>query len=275
MSFEACTVTSVRTGTEARRLRPRLRRGLLDAGSGGTIDLGFVRSALPPQRGMACAGSNGLELSEAAAPGVAARRRSRRSLEALRVAADKKKWRDLHATLVFEDESGFSLVSPLKCTWAPRGQTPTLRTSISHHERLNIIGALLVTPSGRRIRLHAHSYRNNLTGDEIIAFVQDVLHSTPGPIVWVWDNHPIHRRAGVRRFLAGHERLQVYCFPTCAPELNPAEGIWTQTSEYTANTAPRNANELAHRVHTGLARTRNSQQRLWACIFMSDLPWQP
>jgi putative transposase len=179
----------------------------------------------------------------------------------------------LCATLVFEDESGFSLVSPLKGTWAPRGQTPVIRTSLSHHERLNVIGALAVTPAGRRVRLCVHTHRTALSGDEIIAFVRAVLHTTPGPIIWVWDNHPIHRRRSVRDFLDDHARLHVYCFPTCAPELNPAEGIWTQTSEYTANTAPRNASELDHRVHAGLARTRNSQQRLWACIYMSDLPW--
>jgi hypothetical protein len=122
---------------------------------------------------------------------------------------------------VFEDESGFSLVSPLKCTWAPRGHTPVVRTSLSHHDHVNVIGALLVTPAGRRIRLCVHTHRTNLSGDEIIAFVQAVLHTTPGPIVWVWDNHPIHRRAGVREFLNRHERLHVYHFPTCAPELNP------------------------------------------------------
>src|SRR3989442_9886431 len=51
-------------------------------------------------------------------------------------------------------------------------------------------------------------------------------------------------------------------FPTGAPELNPTEYIWSQLSEYTASTAPRNAAELGQNTRTGIARTRRSQSRL-------------
>jgi hypothetical protein len=69
---------------------------------------------------------------------------SHRALEKICVAKDKKKWRELKATLALKDESGFSLVSPLKRTWSPRGQTPVTRTSLNHHQRLNLFGAVLV-----------------------------------------------------------------------------------------------------------------------------------
>jgi|WetSurSiteA1Bulk_404760.scaffolds.fasta_scaffold158227_2 hypothetical protein len=38
--------------------------------------------------------------------------------------------------LVLKDESGFSLVSPLKRTWSPRGQTPVTRTSLNAYTSL-------------------------------------------------------------------------------------------------------------------------------------------
>ena len=131
-----------------------------------------------------------------------------------------------------------------------------------------------MTPAGRKIKLHLQSYRQSISGDEVIRFLKHLLRHVKGPIVLVWDKHPIHRRRKVKDFLARHRRLQVYEFPTSAPELNPTEFVWTQISEYTAGTAPHNSAELQANVFAGIARTRRSSNRLWACIFASDLPWK-
>ena len=77
-----------------------------------------------------------------------------------------KKWRELGATLIFLDETGFSLVSPLKRTWAPRGQALTIQTSLEHNERLNLIGALCVTPAQRKLKLHLESHEPDLAKAE-------------------------------------------------------------------------------------------------------------
>lgn len=177
------------------------------------------------------------------------------------------------ATLVLEDESGFSLVSPLKRTWSRRGQTPVQKTSIDHHQRLNLLGALLVSTKGKRIRLCIRSYWHSLTGKEVIAFLQQILDRVSGPIVMVWDRHPIHKRKMVQEFLAGHKRLHRFYFPVAAPELNPAEFIWTQATEYTAGTAPHNGKELQTNVFHAIARTRTSQKRLQACLLGTRLKW--
>lgn len=176
--------------------------------------------------------------------------------------------------MIFPDESGFSVVSPLKRTWAPRGQTPTIYTSIKRSDRLNLIGALGVTPQGRKVKLHLRTYRRTLTGDQVIAFLTLGLRRIRGPIVMLWDKHPIHQRRKVQDFLARHPRIYVYDFPTAAPELNPTEFVWNQISEYNASSAPHDRIELQTNVSAGIARTRNSQKRLWACIFASDLPWK-
>jgi transposase len=175
---------------------------------------------------------------------------------------------------MLEDESGFPLVSPLKRSWAPCGQTPTIRTSLQHHQRLNLLGALLVRPDGRRIKLTMRSYRHSLRGEQVVAFLKQILRIVPGEIVLVWDNHPIHKRQLVQEFLARHPRVHVYYFPICAPELNPVEFVWTQVSEYTANFAPHNMTELRTRVDNGVARTRNSAGRLAACLAGCELSWK-
>jgi transposase len=139
---------------------------------------------------------------------------------------------------------------------------------------MNLIGAICVTPAQRKLKLHLHSHRQPISGEQVIVFLEYLLQAIPGPIVMVWDKHPIHRRRKVKDWIACHPRIHVYEFPTSAPELNPMEFVWTQISEYTASTAPHNGVELRTHVYAGIARTRRSQRRLWACIFASDLPWE-
>ncbi len=165
-------------------------------------------------------------------------------------------------------------MSPLKRTWAPRGQTPTVHTSLEHNERLNLIGGLCVTPAKRKIKLHLQSHRQSISGDEVVEFLRHLLRRIKGPIVMMWDKHPIHGRRKVKDFLARHPRIHGYEFPTSAPELNPTEFVWTQISESTTGTAPHNGAELRANVFAGIARTGRSQNRLWACIYASDLPWK-
>ena len=166
------------------------------------------------------------------------------------------------------------MVAPLKRTWAPRGQTPRVRTSIQHHPRRNLLGAVLVSPTGRRLRLAVRAHWRTLRGEEVIAFVRQVLGRVRGPLVWVWDRHPMHRRAKVHTFLADQARLTVYELPVAAPELNPVEFVWTQVSEATAGLAPRDRSELKANLDAGVARTRRSAKRLHACLLGTGLSWK-
>jgi transposase len=173
---------------------------------------------------------------------------------------------------VFEDESGFSLVSPLKCTWAPSGSTPVVRTLITHHKRVNAIGALCVSPLGRHMRLVFSLQRKNVNGKQIIIFLRKLLKRIQGQILLVWDNHPIHsRRKIVQSFIHNHPRLHIECFPKYAPEINPAEGIWMQAKEQTAGTAPYNVDELHKNVYRAVRRTAKSQRLMRACIGASAI----
>jgi transposase len=192
----------------------------------------------------------------------------------LGLAQDQKKWRDLKATLLLIDEAGFSLVSPLKRSWSLRGQTPTSRTSLNHHQRINLLGALLVSPKLRKLRLSVRSFQCNLCSEHVIILLKQVLRLASGDIILVWDNHKIHVSPQTQKFIEDHPRMHEYRFPTCAPELNPVEFVWTQVSEHTASFAPHNIQELCDRVQAGVARTRTSKNRLLACLKNADLSWK-
>ena len=165
-------------------------------------------------------------------------------------------------------------MSPLKHSWSPRGHTPSARTSLDHHQRLNLFGALLVSPKLRRIRLSVHSFQCSLCSEHTIIFLKQLLRLIPGEIVLVWDNHKIHLSPLTQEFIRKQPRLHVYRFPTCAPELNPVEFVWTQISEHNAGFAPHNMPELCRRVQAGVARTRASKKRLLACLKSSGLSWK-
>lgn len=165
-------------------------------------------------------------------------------------------------------------MSPLKRSWSPRGRTPTARTSLNHHQRLNLFGALLVTPKLRKIRLSLRSFLCNLRSEHTIVFLKQVLKLVPGDIILLWDRHKIHISPQTQEFLNNHPRVHEYHFPTSAPELNPVEFVWTQISEHTAGFAPHNIQELCDRVQAGIARTRGSKNRLSACLKTADLSWK-
>jgi len=165
-------------------------------------------------------------------------------------------------------------VSPLKRSWSPRGQTPTARTSLNHHQRLSMFGALLVSPKMRSIRLSIRSFQCSLRSEHTLAFLEQLLSLIPDPIVLVWDNHKIHISSPALEFIQRHPRLHVYRFPICAPELNPVEFVWTQVSEHNAGFAPHNLQELCERTWTGVDRARASRKRLLACLKTSGLSWK-
>ena len=122
--------------------------------------------------------------------------------------------------------------------------------------------------------LTIRSYTCPLTGVQVIDFLKQLLRIISGKIVLIWDNHPIHQRKLVEDFIVNEPRLHVYWFPTCAPELNPAEFILTQLKEHTASTAPCNILELRHTIFSGVAKIRTSQSRLRSCLSASDLSWK-
>ncbi len=93
------------------------------------------------------------------------------------------------------------------------------------------------------------------------------------PVILLWDRVQIHRGAPVHRFLRAHPRLQVEPFPGYAPELNAAEFVWTQAKRALANSAPADLPDLQRRPRQATRRLVRSQDLLWACIAMSDLPF--
>jgi transposase len=174
--------------------------------------------------------------------------------------------------LVFLDESGFLLIPNVVRTWAPKGQTPRFYHSY-RHDRISAIGAVAVSPKRKHLALYLRFHAHNLTGLDIRSFFRFLLRHLRGPVVLLWDRGPIHRRKEVKRFLGEHPRVHPEFFPAYAPELNPAEYIWTTADRDLSNSASEDLAELYNGLRRSARRLGTSQRLLWSCIYASDLPW--
>jgi transposase len=143
------------------------------------------------------------------------------------LAARKKNASHLKATLVFVDESGFSLLPTACRTWSPRGQTPILRHCFSW-PKLSAISAVTPNPHA-----YLHLVPGTIASGEVIRFVRHLLRWIPTPIFLLWDGGNPHRSRRTRAALAAYRhRLRVYRLPAYAPELNPDEWLWAWLKQH-------------------------------------------
>lgn len=126
--------------------------------------------------------------------------------------------------ILAEDEAALYLQATTTAVWAPRGQTPVIRTHPGR-EKANFYGTL-----------------NLCTGEEIVTLTEtmnaeataqhlgQMLEALPDvPLLLLWDRAPWHSGPPIRNLLEANPRLEVMPFPVAAPELNPQEQVWKAT----------------------------------------------
>lgn len=165
-----------------------------------------------------------------------------------------------HAHIVFVDEAGFMVAPTLRRTWAPRGCTPIVRIA-DPHARISVIGAISISPHYRRFWFYFHLLEDNANfrGPSLVAFLDDLRRTIPGPITLLWDEIPIHRARAVRLFLHQHRKIVIEEFPPFAPELNPVDYVWSYVKyARLPNYAAPNLNVIRHKI---TAEFRRLQKR--------------
>ena len=192
-------------------------------------------------------------------------------METIRLASCKKNATRLAAHLVFIDESGFLLIPSVRKTWSPVGQTPILVHRYSH-ERISAISGIAVSPKRFHCTLYCQLYENNIQGEEVAAFLRQLLHQVKGHLIVLLDNGTIHRGDPVQELLAHTSRLHLASFPSYAPELNPDEGVWNHLKSTLANGRPDTQAELMDVLANEICRLAASQPLLRGCIQQSELP---
>lgn len=165
----------------------------------------------------------------------------------------EKKARREKRTIVFVDETAVYLLAAAVYTWAPKGETPILKSRPWEH--LSAISAM--TPQGK---LYTMTQDRSFRGPDIVRFLKHLLRHIRGALLVIWDGLPAHRSQPIKTFLqdGAAKRLHLERLPGYAPDLNPDEGVW----HYLKNVEMRNLCchdlvELRNEYRKAIARLRH------------------
>jgi DDE superfamily endonuclease len=176
------------------------------------------------------------------------------------VAADQKRARAKSAWLVFFDESGISLIPPVRRTWSQRGRTPILRHRMAW-KRASMAAALGYQPDGTTARLCFHLQADSYDTDSLIGVLDQLKGFYAGQrVVLLWDGLSAHWSYKMRAHLeAQRDWLTVERLPAYAPDLNPVEYLWANLKAVElANCTGDTIAEVADQAQHGIQRVRDS-----------------
>ena len=147
---------------------------------------------------------------------------------------------------------------------------------------MSVAGLIAVRPGMRtrliyRMRIQ-HGRKGEKKGfrEKDFAALLDAAHQQlGGPLVLVWDNATGHVDAAMRALIATRSWLTVFRLPPYAPELNPAEGVWSHSKRSLANLAARTTDQLAILVRTRLKRMQYRPGLLDGFIAETGLTLEP
>ena len=97
-------------------------------------------------------------------------------------------------------------------------------------------------------------------------------HNLSAPLVWCWDNLNIHLAPELADFAAENkEWLRVYRLPAYAPDLNPAEGIWSLLKRSIANFAAADQAGLVRIIKRKLKKIQYRPHLIDGCLAATGL----
>ena len=270
------SASQTRKTVAKRGYRPRLAQQSVDGYTGNRDDRatiqGKVSSRARPQDSKATT-----DLDEPEAPETRSGARRSRDQEVANkgVSADKKNAAARGATLVFLDESGFSLTPTVRRTFAPKGKTPICRCR-KWGGKISAISVVTLSPKQKRTGLYFDLLpdNKNVEATNTVRFLKELKRHLPKKLTIIWDRSKVHDRANeVKAFLAKHPEIVTEKFPAYAPELNPDEGVWTYTKYgRLANYAPTNTTDLRTRLTDELDRLAKRHDLLASFILQTNLP---
>jgi hypothetical protein len=188
------------------------------------------------------------------------------------LAATEKRARRQNALIVFEDESGVSLLPSVRATWAPRGQTPVLHHAFNY-KRLSLAGALAFEPDGSDAHLFFELRPGAYNDETLIEFLSELNEAEQRSVLLIWDGLPSHRSRRMSDWIVSQRHwLSVERLPGYAPDLNPIENVWGNLkSQELANLCSTTIGEVADIAEDGLDRIGSDAALCFAFLHHSGL----
>ena len=94
------------------------------------------------------------------------------------------------------DECGFSQRPTVRRTWAPQGETPTIREHFNW-KHLSAAGAIAWRPGQPRTRLFLSLRPGSYDKESLVEYLRNLRRHVRGPLLVLWDGLPAHRSKAV------------------------------------------------------------------------------
>ena len=116
------------------------------------------------------------------------------------------------------DETGISNQCQHERGYAPRGQTPIIKTQAKRF-RTNLISAV-----NNQGKLRFMIYQETMTAKVLIRFMKRLIKDAKRKVFLILDNLRVHHANAVKEWLEDNKSLiEVYYLPAYTPEMNPDE----------------------------------------------------
>ena len=157
----------------------------------------------------------------------------------------KKRAEIFGAEILWGDETGISNQCQHTRGYAPKGQTPLLKTQ-SKRLRTNLISAV-----NNRGKLRFMMYRETMTSTVLIRFMKRLIKDTSSLKVFlILDNLKVHHSKLVKEWLEENKAsIEVYFLPPYSPDMNPDEYLNCDLKQGIRASSPaRNQKQLEKKV---------------------------
>ena len=133
----------------------------------------------------------------------------------------KRKAKEKGASIYFSDESGLRSDHQSGKTWAPIGETPTIKVT-GQRFSLNVISAI-----SNRGDIKFKLIEGRFTARVFVDFCKQLIKDVKRKIFLIVDGHPAHKAKMVSKFIQSTKgQLSLYFLPPYSPDLNPDEFVW-------------------------------------------------
>jgi transposase len=162
------------------------------------------------------------------------------------------------AEILWCDETGAAADHLPSRGYSPQGSRSTMEVPDSHI-RMNTVAAISNEGS-----VHFMTHKESMDSALFITFLERLLGEVEGKIFLIADRLPGHVSAATKAWVAEHrERLELFCLPTYAPELNPEEYL-NNDMKGSINTTglPDHKEELRSRIAAFMVRLKHLPEKV-------------
>jgi len=170
----------------------------------------------------------------------------------------KKRAEIFGGEIFWGDEAGVSNQCQHARGYAPKGQTPLLKTQ-SKRMRVNLISAV-----NNQGKLRFMMYRETMTSQVLIRFMKRLIKDTSSKVFLILDNLKVHHSKLVKAWLEENkEQIEVHYLPPYSPDMNPDEYLNGDLKQGIRASSPaRNQGQLEKKVLGHLRKVQALPQRV-------------